>query len=89
MMALILISENKKECALTLATKQYFFMTRVRIPPGYKVLRKNIAMLLCVFDLICIVCVLKKRNKGIGQKKFLKQYFFKNLVCMYILQKVC
>jgi hypothetical protein len=24
MMALILISENKKECALTLATKQYF-----------------------------------------------------------------
>jgi hypothetical protein len=35
--------------------------TRVRIPLGYKVFRKNIAMLLCVFDLICIVCVLKKK----------------------------
>jgi hypothetical protein len=36
--------------------------TRVRIPPGYKVLRKNIAMLFGVFELICIVCVLKKEK---------------------------
>jgi hypothetical protein len=34
---------------------------RVRIPPGYKVFRENIPMLLCVFVLKCIVCVLKKR----------------------------
>jgi hypothetical protein len=38
---------------------------------------KNIAMLLCIFDLcntyVCIVCVLKKGNEGIGpQKVFLK-----------------
>jgi predicted aconitase with swiveling domain len=25
-------------------------------------------MLLCTIDLICIVCVLKKRNQGIGPK---------------------
>jgi hypothetical protein len=29
-------------------------------------------MLLCTNDLICIVCVLKWKNKGIGQKIFLK-----------------
>jgi hypothetical protein len=34
---------------------------------GIRFLGKNIAMLLCVFDLICIVYVLKRRNKGIGQ----------------------
>jgi hypothetical protein len=28
--------------------------------PGHKVFRKNIAMLLCVFELNCIVCELKK-----------------------------
>jgi hypothetical protein len=36
--------------------------TRVRIPPGYRVFRENKAMLFCLIDLICIVCVLKKRN---------------------------
>jgi hypothetical protein len=44
---------------------------RVRISPGYtyKVFRENMAMLFCiVVDLICIVCVLKKINKGTGQK---------------------
>jgi hypothetical protein len=29
---------------------------------------ENIAMLLCFIDLKCIVCELKKINKGIGQK---------------------
>jgi hypothetical protein len=28
-----------------------------------------VAMLLCINDLICIACVLKRRNKGIGHKK--------------------
>jgi hypothetical protein len=41
--------------------------TWVRIPPGYNVFI-NTAMLLCVFDLIRIVCELKKRNEGIGPK---------------------
>jgi hypothetical protein len=40
--------------------------TRVRIPPGYKVFRENIAVLLFIIDAICLVCVLKKRNTGIG-----------------------
>jgi hypothetical protein len=44
--------------------------TRVRIPPGYKVLEEVIAMLLYAIDLVCIVCVLKRRSKGIGHKKF-------------------
>jgi hypothetical protein len=46
--------------------------TRVRIPPGYEDFREIIAMLLCKIDLICIVCVLKKRNNGIGPKIYLK-----------------
>jgi hypothetical protein len=37
--------------------------SQVRIPPGYKVFRKIIALLLCVFDLICIGCVLIRRKK--------------------------
>jgi hypothetical protein len=32
----------------------------VLIPPGFKVLRKNIAMLLCVLYLLCVVCVFNK-----------------------------
>jgi hypothetical protein len=36
---------------------------------GIKLCSKNIAMLLCVFDLIRIVCVLKTRNKGIRPPK--------------------
>jgi hypothetical protein len=34
--------------------------TWFRIPPGNKVFRKYIEKQLCVFDLICIICVLKK-----------------------------
>jgi hypothetical protein len=49
--------------------------TRVRIPPGYKVFRENMAMLLCVFDLLCIVCVLKNINKIIAPH-ILKKIFF-------------
>jgi hypothetical protein len=30
---------------------------RVRIPPGYKVYRENIALLLCVIYLTCVACV--------------------------------
>jgi hypothetical protein len=37
--------------------------TRVQFLPWYTVLRENIAMLLCVIDLICNVWVLKKINK--------------------------
>jgi hypothetical protein len=41
---------------------------------GIRFLGKNIAMLLCIINLICIVCVLVKRNKGIGPRKlFLKK----------------
>jgi hypothetical protein len=36
--------------------------TRVRVPPGCKVFRGNIAMLLSIFDLICNVRVLKKEK---------------------------
>jgi hypothetical protein len=43
--------------------------TRVRIPRGYKVLRRIIATLLCIIDLICIVCVLKNINKPPPPKK--------------------
>jgi hypothetical protein len=46
--------------------------TRVRIPPGYKVFMENVGMLLSIIDFICIVCVLEKRNKGIGQNIFIK-----------------
>jgi hypothetical protein len=31
-------------------------------------------MLLCIFDLLRIVCVLQKRNKGIGPVIFIKKY---------------
>jgi hypothetical protein len=49
--------------------------TRVRIPPGYKVFKENIAMLLCIImDLICIFCVLTTRNQGIGLKNILKNF---------------
>jgi hypothetical protein len=41
-------------------------------PQGVRFLGKNIAMLSCVFEFKCIVCVLKKRNKGIGPKIFKK-----------------
>jgi hypothetical protein len=48
--------------------------TRVRIPPGVKDFRENIAVLLLgSFDLTCIVCVLKKRNKGIDPKNVKKR----------------
>jgi hypothetical protein len=40
--------------------------------PGHKVFRKNIAMLLCVFDLICIVCALKMKIKPSAPKIFFK-----------------
>jgi hypothetical protein len=36
--------------------------TLVRFPLGYKVYRGIIAMLLCIIDLICILCVLKKEE---------------------------
>jgi hypothetical protein len=39
---------------------------------GIRCFRKNVAMLLCL-DLICIVCVLKRRNKCIGPKIFKKE----------------
>jgi hypothetical protein len=45
---------------------------RVQIPPGCKVFKENIAMLMSIIDLICIVCVLEKRNKGRGLKIFMK-----------------
>jgi hypothetical protein len=34
--------------------------TRVRIPPGYKILKEIIAMLMCKIDLICIVLCVDK-----------------------------
>jgi hypothetical protein len=43
--------------------------TRVRIPKRNKVFRENIAILQCVIDLICIVCVLKKRKKFLKEEK--------------------
>jgi hypothetical protein len=50
--------------------------TRFRIPPGYKVFRENIAMLLCFFDLACTVCVLKTEIKALAKKlKINVQYF--------------
>jgi hypothetical protein len=43
--------------------------TRVQIPPGHKVFRQIISVLLCTVDSICIVCVPKKKiNGGIGPK---------------------
>jgi hypothetical protein len=48
--------------------------TRVRIPPGYKVLEEVIAMLLYAIDLIYIVCVLKKRSKGMYWPQKIKYY---------------
>jgi hypothetical protein len=39
--------------------------TRVRIPPGCKVLVANMVMLSCIIDL-----VLKKRNEGNGPQKY-------------------
>jgi hypothetical protein len=48
--------------------------SEVRVPPGYEVFRKNQAMLLCVLDLIFIVCVFKEITKGIGPKIFLKVF---------------
>jgi hypothetical protein len=49
--------------------------TWVQIPPWYTVFRKNKAMLLCVFVLICIICELKKGNEGIDQYKLPKKTF--------------
>jgi hypothetical protein len=43
--------------------------TRVRIPPGYKVLWDAIAMLLSTIDSICIVCVLKREIKALAKKE--------------------
>jgi hypothetical protein len=43
---------------------------RVRIPPEDKVFRENIAILLCLIDLICIVYALKKEIKALEQKVF-------------------
>jgi hypothetical protein len=42
--------------------------TRVRIPPGYKVFKDAMAMMVCIFYLICIVCVYMV-NKGLATKK--------------------
>jgi hypothetical protein len=47
---------------------------------GIRFIRENIAMLLCKIDLICIVCVLQKRNKGIApappqKKKKIEELF--------------
>jgi hypothetical protein len=39
--------------------------TRFRIPPGYKVFRESIAILLLTNDLICSVCVLKRETKAL------------------------
>jgi hypothetical protein len=39
--------------------------TRVRIPPGYVVFRENIAMLLCISDLICSVVLFACWNREI------------------------
>jgi hypothetical protein len=52
-------------CIVCMTRKEH---SRVRIPPGYKFFWETMAMLLCVIDLMCSVCVLKKTNKGIGQK---------------------
>jgi DNA-binding transcriptional regulator/RsmH inhibitor MraZ len=66
--------------------------TRVRIPPGKKkVFRENIAMLLGIVDLICIVCVLKKEIQAMAQnisktkklknaKKYFERFFKKQLL---------
>jgi hypothetical protein len=47
--------------------------SRVRIPPWYKVLGEIIAMLLCVIDLKCIVCVLKKINEWTNWHKKIRR----------------
>jgi hypothetical protein len=43
-----------------------------RIPPGYKVFREKIAMLLCLIDIIFIVCELKKINMSLAKKNISK-----------------
>jgi hypothetical protein len=48
---------------------------------GKKVFRKNITMLMCVFDFKCIVCVLKEKNKGNGPEIFI----YKNILFVVIL----
>jgi hypothetical protein len=49
--------------------------TRVRIPPGYKDMGENVAMLPCFIDLICIVCVLKREIvKALAKKMFLQHF---------------
>jgi hypothetical protein len=40
----------------------------------YKAIRENISMLLCIIDLICIACVLKKRYKWIGPNIYVGRY---------------
>jgi hypothetical protein len=49
--------------------------TQVRIPPGYKGFRENIAMLLCILNMQCLY--VKNRNKGIFPKNHIYQDLFK------------
>jgi hypothetical protein len=47
-------------------------------PASVKSFRESTAMLLCILNLICLVCVLKRRNRGICSKaRFLKLIEFK------------
>jgi hypothetical protein len=63
--------------------------TRVRFPLGYKVFREIIAMLLCVIDLICSVCVIRGRNKGIDPIIFLKRFLSYLLVLFTKIGSMC
>jgi hypothetical protein len=47
---------------------QICLKNRVRIPPGYKVSRENISMLLCTIDLICMVLNLLEKWRHWTQK---------------------
>jgi hypothetical protein len=50
--------------------------TRVRMPPGYKVFRENMVMMLCVTCLICIVCVFIWEIITLPTNKYLKKIYF-------------
>jgi hypothetical protein len=56
---------------------------RIRLRNSIRLFRQNIAMLLCINDLICIVCNLKKRNKDTGPKNIFlitKHYYHRTPV---------
>jgi hypothetical protein len=53
--------------------------TRVRIPPGYKDIRKNTSVLLCMIYLICIACVLIWERNALATIVPILKYFFKVL----------